>query len=183
MLKMSRCIGAFALLLALNPVPASAEIVTRFNWIPGTSGMGDVWTFSCPAGGTFDVIVQNRNDGYMSTGGALDLMFSVVDAGGMGVGGGDDEIPCLSSPSCAACPQALNLSCGSGGTFGIKVSHFGRCGGAGTGAGYGLAVEVRDANSNSLPAKKVKLGGGPKIKVPSWQSPSSLPVINDGQLN
>jgi hypothetical protein len=54
-----------------------------------------------------------------------------------------------------------------------------------------MYLDVTDAKNKSLPARSVKLGGGPKMKLPKFieddGKPSLLqlpagPVINDGQI-
>jgi hypothetical protein len=165
-----------ALLSVLVPVLASAEIAIRENWVPASQSLGDVWTFSCPAGGSVDVTVQNKDDG---AGSDIDLLMAVVDPDGTPVGGGDDEVPCL-NPGCFACPQDLAVPCTAGGVYSIVIRGFNNCGVTGIGGGYSLAVEVKDSAAVAVTAKKAKLGGGPKSKVPAWHSATSAPAVDDG---
>lgn len=172
-------VAATALALAVCTT-ASAESVLRTNWIPASTGMGDLWTFQCPAGGTVAIQVQNRPDAYMGGGSPLDFYFQMIDPDGNVVGAGDDEVACLVQPSCFGCPRQAALPCTAAGTYSIWVSSYNNCSSGNSAAGYQLAVEVRDANANALAAAKVRLGGGPRSKVPKWHSSSSEPAINDG---
>lgn len=169
-----------AAILATTPVAAFAETAVRRDWVPETVGMGDMWTFKCPAGGTFDLLVQNRQDDYGVS--YLDPAFTVKDATGANVSFVDDAVPCNFTPPCGACPQALDVSCGSGGTFSIQVYEYGHCG-TSAGGGYDLSLEVSDSTGTPLPASKIKLGGGPKSKVPAWHSAASKPAVDDANLN
>lgn len=153
---------------------AAAEVVSRVNWVPtGAYNLGDVWTFSCPAGGSFDLTVDTFVDG------SIDPLFQVKDSTGLQVVVRDDVVPCLPA-SCFQCPQVLASPCLLGGTYSILVSA-GPCGTA-SGGSYELSLEVKDAASVALTAKKAKLGGGPRSKVPAWHSATTNPAIDDGKL-
>jgi hypothetical protein len=67
-------------------------------------------------------------------------------------------------------------------TFSIQVYEYSHCVGS-AGGGYVLSLEVSDSTNTPLTAKKTKLGGGPKSKVPAWHSVTSKPAIDDGVLN
>ena len=55
------------------------------------------------------------------------------------------------------------------------------------GGRYQLTVEVKDSKGESLPGKKVKLGGGPKRKLGTWFDPVGDelygPAIDDGRVS
>lgn len=176
-----QALAILALATLLSPLSASAEVVTRAEWIPGTFGRGDVWSFVCPAGGTFDLTVQNAADG---SGSNIDFFATVKDSTGAVVQFDDDGAVCSSMPSCAGCPQMVAVPCTAGGTYYAQIFPIGICSvTAGLGGSYTLTLEVKDSAAVSLDAKKVKLGGGPKAKVPSWHSPYSNPLIDDAPIN
>src|SRR5262245_11655385 len=86
-----------------------AAPVTRKEWLPG-SFQGDLWTFTCPAGGHFTATVD-------TLGTTLDPFFNVSNGTGGFVAFGDDDVPCSFPPACGfSCPQVVNVPCGSGST-------------------------------------------------------------------
>lgn len=169
------------LFAAFEPSAAMAEVATRTGWIPGSTNVGDVWTFSCPAGGNFDLTIQNGNDG---TGGSIiDLALIIVNPVGAIIASADDTIACT-NPGCNLCPRVLNQACSVSGTYSIKVYSVVTCNGEiGAGGSYQLSLEVSDSTDTPVTAKKAKLGGGPKSKVPAWHTAHSAPAIDDGNLN
>src|SRR5262245_16238360 len=154
-----------------------AAPVTRREWVPGNGSQGDLWTFSCPGGGHFTATVDNL-------GAALEPYFSVSDGTGGFVAFADDDVPCTFPPTCGfACPQVVNVPCGSGSTHSIRIAAATSGGGCETGAGYVLTLEVFNSGGASIDPKQVKLGGGAKRKVPSWYDPDRLlqtgPALDD----
>ncbi len=164
-----------AALLLSTAGTATAEVATRSNWIPTSSGLGDLWTFSCPAGGTFNLTIDTVSDSA-----SVDLLFTVLDSAGAFVTADDDSVACVPA-SCFGCPQVLASPCVAGGTYSIQVRGT-ACSNA-AGGGYELSLEVFDSAAVALSAKKTKLGGGPKSKVPAWHTPTSAPAVDDALLN
>ncbi len=172
---MFKSLGFTVLFLLATAGVATAEIATRSNWIPTSSGMGDLWTFSCPAGGNFDLAIDT-----VAGGTDIDLSFSIIDEDGAFVNGADDDFVCAPA-SCFGCPRVLASPCALGGTYSIQVRAAGCTTAAG--GGYELSLEVRDAAAVAVSAKKAKLGGGPKSKVPAWHSVTTTPAVDDALLN
>ncbi len=168
---------------------AGAVVVQRQNWVPVGAGSavgknGDLWTFVCPSRGTVSVTVNNVNDS-PADGGGIDPVMAIYDGEGNLLVVVDDTINC-SVPKCGGgnailrCPQVTNLSCGSGKLHSLAVRDFATCLGS-----YTITLEVRDSKGVSLPESKVRLGGGPKRKLPKWISTGGLqegPAIDDAQV-
>lgn len=173
---------------------AKAETLFVENWVFADSHLasGDLWSFTCPKGGRFTLFIDEFTT-------QVDPAFEVMDKTGARVAMGDDEVACSSDEAgildaCgeedAGCPRVVNAACGAGGTHYIAVwawHHPEAC----NGGSYRMYLEVIDAKEKSLPARSVKLGGGPKTKLPKFidedgkPSLSQLPagpVINDGQI-
>jgi hypothetical protein len=156
--------SALTAVLVLGSI-GSASAVLRTGWIPSAEyvarAYGDLWTFACPAGGTFTVTVDNVLE---VPGSNLDLVANVYDADGTFLDGGDDEIAC-SHPACAGfqCPAIVDAPCGETSPHSVFIFSGLDCA---VGGGYVLNVTVKDKNGNSLPDSKVKLGGGANRKLP-----------------
>ena len=156
---------------------AQADPVTRVESVSNGLSQGDMWSFKCPNGGTFDLTVD-------TAGNLMDPEFGVFDGDGNQIANSDDAVAC--SNSCAAsCPQVLGVACGRG-THYIVVQNFGSGSTTCPGGGYSMTLEGFDKNGDSVDAKKLKLGGGAKQKVPKFLDPDKLqkegPLVDDGQV-
>ena len=73
-------------------------------------------------------------------------------------------------------------SCGSGNphTVAVRGSLAGECGDG----GYRLSVGTKDANGFAIPERRIRLGGGPKRKLPPWIGPEAAtgPLLDDVPL-
>ena len=172
---MRRMVIAAAAVLALTTSTPRAEALTRYNWVPDvtTTLIGDMWTFVCPTGGSFNIYVDTANGS--PTNSNLDLAFTVLDGNGVYVTSADDAFACFYPSACGyQCPSTSGyLPCGPGKTHSLLIYDTGAGGGSCVGGGaYFLSIDVKDANSISLPERAVKLGGGPKRKLPAWANPN-----------
>jgi hypothetical protein len=175
-----------------TPSFSLADVVARQNWIPSGSyafaaqeQLGDMWTFSCPAGGSVTASVDTLDDNDNATSN-LDPAFWIYDGDGTIVQNqADDEITCAVAPECGFdCPSVTDLPCGAKNPHSISiVSAAFTCVGGGA---YRLSIEVKDANGVSLLAKKVKLGGGDKKKLPGFLDPNKEfkngPALDDEKV-
>jgi hypothetical protein len=171
--------------------PAHAQYFTRYEWIPSGSFtqsgsgvyVGDLWTFVCPRGGTVLVVLHNQDDNGGTSN--LDPAFKIFDGDGNLVTTQDDGAGCPAPPECGfSCPLQVETPCGAKNPHSIAIySSSTACAGGGA---YHLGFRVRDANGNSVSPAKVKLGGGPKAKVPSWVDPIKArqtgPALDDERL-
>src|SRR5262245_40852303 len=101
--------GVLVATLWLGQVQAAP--VTRTQWVP--SGPGDLWTFLCPAGGSYAASVDTFSTG-------LDPRLDVRRADGALVGGGDDDVACSGSACGFQCPT-VSGPCAAGGIFSLIV--------------------------------------------------------------
>ena len=157
---------------------AHADPIFRDDAVPAGLGIGDMWSFKCPSGGSFNLFVDTSS-------GLMDPLFQVFDKDGNSLVYADDSTPC--SNACAnSCPQALAIPCASGNLAYIVVRNFGTGSPTCPGGAYQMTLEVFDKNFNSLDAKKVRLGGGARQKVPAFADPNKLlqqaPLVNDGEV-
>ena len=119
-------------------------------------------------------------------------MIEIRDANGTLLATGDDEIICEYGPVCGfGCPDTGDVACGDRNPHVLIVRDAGGTTATATecdrGGRYQLTVEVKDSNGESLPGKKVKLGGGPKRKLGTWFDPVGDelygPAIDDGRVS
>jgi hypothetical protein len=181
-------------LVAAAASQASAEPISRSNWIPnvgqlnfdeGEQPLGDLWTFKCPEGGTVNVSVDTKDDTEAAES-EIDPVLLVVDGVGNLLAFADDDVDCTYPPVCGfACPSVTALACGSqgddhnensdrsdrnddsDGEHSLIVRDFGALG-CTDGGGYNLVVEVFKADGSQLSERRVELGGGPKRDVPKY---------------
>jgi hypothetical protein len=158
-------VGAVVMLsVVLGSGTVNAQAV-RNNWLqvgfslPGRI-LGDLWTFNCPAGGSFEVLVDTME------GGAIDPAVSIFDGRGNRITGADDDVACTNNPCTGSCPFAQG-SCGTGSVHSIAVFNP-VIGGTCTGGGYRLVVNVFDQRGQQLTESAIRLGGGPARRVPAW---------------
>lgn len=164
-----------------------AEEVRRVNWIPKSdlSSLGDMWTFKCPSGGTVSASVDTRVDIVDNNLSTIDPRLKIVSGKGGTVTSADNTVACTVPSACGfGCPQVSNIACGEGSLHSIIIrdstknaSDDSRCQ---IGGSYVLRLEVFDKDGNSLPAKKVKLGGGASRKVPAWALDDALGPTKTG---
>jgi hypothetical protein len=194
---MPRPIFALVLTAALAGAAAHADPVSRFQTLPNRTDviLGDAWTFQCPAGAQADILVDTVVDGTDELGNGfsrLDPSFWVYDGRGnsllLGVPA-DDELDCIVPTACGFdCPFAT-IDCGLGNPHLIVVRDGlalaqdapDEC----TGGGYELRVEVFQRGFSVSP-RKVRLGGGPRRRVPFVLDPGGLlregPLLDDEQV-
>jgi len=157
---------------------ASAEPLTRDNWVPnnGLLGdgvpLGDLWTFRCPRGGTVSVSVNTKDDADSDDQpqSHIDPILRIVDGAGTPLAFADDNVECAFPPVCGfACPSVTEVPCGGGGRHRIIVRDLGvddsGVGGCTGGGGYVLTVEVFAPDGSQLSDRQVELGGGPRREV------------------
>jgi hypothetical protein len=197
---MRRSLVALALGLALGPVPlavappAGADPAVRYQTLPNRTDviLGDAWTFQCPPGGQADILVDTLDDGDGLA--RVDPSFWVYDGRGNSLTPdpglpADDELECTIAQACGFdCPFAT-VDCGSGNPHvvivrdGIALEKDApdEC----TGGGYEIVVEVFRRGVSVAP-RQVRLGGGPKRKVPFVLDPGGVmreaPLLDDEQV-
>jgi hypothetical protein len=182
-------LGLAALLAAAH---SGAEPAVRFQTLPNRTDviLGDAWTFQCPPGGQADILVDTLDDGDGVA--RVDPTFWVYDGRGNSIlldVPADDELECTVPTACGFdCPFAT-IDCGSGNPHlvivrdGVALPEDApdEC----TGGGYELVVEVFRGGA-SVDPRRVKLGGGPKRKVPFVLDPFGLlreaPLLDDEQV-
>jgi len=95
---------------------AQADPIFRDDAVPAGSNIGDMWSFKCPSGGSFDLFVDTSS-------GLMDPEFGVFDKDGNTLANADDTVPCTNA--CAnACPQAIAIPCAPGGLHYIVVQNW-----------------------------------------------------------
>lgn len=184
--------SSWALAAALAAAAAHAGPVSRFQTLPNRTDviLGDAWTFQCPPGGQADILVDTVDDGDGLA--RVDPSFWVYDGRGNSLlldEPADDDIDCIVPQACGfGCPS-VTIDCGVGNPHLIIVRDGlalpedapDEC----TGGGYELRVEVF-SRGVSLDPRRVKLGGGPKRKVPRVLDPAGIlregPVLDDEQV-
>lgn len=157
---------------------ADAQEAVRSGWVPnvgvlgpGEYPLGDLWTFTCPAGGSGSVFVDTKDD--LDTGeSCVDLTAYVVSNAGTLLGFGDDNAPCTYAPVCGySCPSFSFSGC-DGQKVSVVVRDFGTATTTGTncnkGGGYVLHLSVFKSNGVQLTPAAIALGGGPSRFVPPW---------------
>jgi hypothetical protein len=170
---------------------SSAEI-GRVDWAAGGRLIGDLWTFRCPAGGSVSASVDTIGDyavpdgdggGFVS---GLDPSLGILDSQGNLIARADDEQACNMPTRCdAGCPS-VEVPCARGGVkHSILVRDAGILPECTGGGGYLLIIEVFNRDGESLSARAVKLGGGPRRNLPPWLLDTGLvgrqgPVVDDG---
>lgn len=177
---------------ALGAAAAQADPAVRYQTLPNRTDviLGDAWTFQCPRGGQADILVDTLDDGDGLS--RLDPSFWVYDARGNSLlldVPADDELDCTIPTACGFdCPFAT-IDCGAGNPHliivrdGIALPEDApdEC----TGGGYELLVEVFRGGF-SVDPRRVKLGGGPKRKVPFVLDPAGIlkeaPLLDDEQV-
>jgi hypothetical protein len=157
---------------------ADAQTAVRSGWVPnvgvlgpGEYPLGDLWTFTCPAGGSGTVWVQSKDDFDTGTSG-VDLVAYVVKNDGTLLGYADDNLPCTYPTVCGyACPLVSFSGC-DGQKVSVVVKDFGTAELTGThcdkGGGYVLSLDVFKSNGVQLTPAAIALGGGPSRFVPGW---------------
>ncbi len=152
----------------------------RSNWVPNVGErnfgvdeqpLGDMWTFICPAGGTFKLSVDTKDD--TDVGRAdIDPLVVVLDGKGNPVAFGDDDFDCTYEPVCGYSCPSVTAHCGRGIMHSIVVRDFGVASQTGVycqeGGGYELDLKVKDSRGHHVPKTDIKLGGGPLRIVPQW---------------
>lgn len=185
-------VGLAALVAALTIAGSGyAEQVVRRNWVPGGNypDRGDLWTFKCPSGGSVTASVQTVVDLSSTNVAAIDPLFVIFDATGTAVGSADDTVVCAVPSACGfSCPSGTS-PCGQGvHSIVVRTSGSGGDDRCAHGGGYVLTIETFNANGDPQPASKLKLGGGPKYKVPKAllavdaDVGSGGPAIDDGRV-
>jgi hypothetical protein len=175
----SLTLSTITAVLVLGSIGA-ASAVQRSGWIPtaefNARAYGDLWTFACPAGGSFTLTVDNVLE---APGAQIDLVAEVRDGEGTFLISGDDNVACT-HPACAgfSCPRILDEPCGETNPHSVFVFSGVDCE---VGGGYLLNVTVKDKNGNALPDSKVKLGGGASRKLPKSvdKALKSGPALDD----
>jgi hypothetical protein len=178
-----RAMLAAVALVGVAASEASAEPISRSNWVPnvgqlnveGEQPLGDLWTFKCPKGGTVNVSVDTK-DATDAASSDIDPVLLVVDGAGNLLAFADDDVDCTYPPVCGFfCPSVSALACGGGGEHSehsIIVRDFGAADATGTpcqeGGGYNLIVEVFTQDGRQLSERRVELGGGPERDVPKY---------------
>lgn len=183
---------ALALVGAFASVAAQADPAIRYQTVPNRTDviLGDAWMFQCPPGGQADILVNTVDDGDGLS--RVDPTFWVYDARGNSLLldlPADDELECLIPTACGFdCPFAT-IDCGLGNPHLIIVRDGvalpedapDEC----TGGGYELSVTVFRRGA-AVDPRQVKLGGGPKRKVPFVLDPAGLlkeaPLLDDEQV-
>ena len=192
---------------------ASAQTARVSGWLPNVGelaaanelAMGDMWKFDCPLGGQFRVVVDTRNDQdnvFAAPGNScVDPIVYVLDANGVVIAAGDDEVACTYTPfatwtappgcgaisgvccplvSWTACPLSLEND------LFIVVRDYGentppllRC----NGGGYELKLRVKDQFGQLVEVEEMDLGGGPERDLEflegSRRYTEELPLLND----
>lgn len=178
-------------LIAAAAQSALAEEVLRQNFIP-TGGylfasdeqLGDAWSFTCPKGGTVTASVDTADDNDDDTSN-VDPLLVIFDGLGNQVASADDSVACSVAPECGfSCPSVVDVPCGNKGPHTIViVSAATNCTGGGQ---YQLRIEAFDSKGASVDGKKLKLGGGAKVKLPKWLNPTggyaSGPMLDDEKV-
>jgi hypothetical protein len=189
---MRRPLLALALLPCLLASASRGDPVSRFQTLPNRTDvvLGDAWTFHCPPGAQADVLVDTVDDGDGLA--RVDPSFWVYDGRGNSLLLGlpaDDEIECTVPTACGFDCAFATIDCGSGNPHviivrdGIALEEDApdEC----TGGGYELLVEVFQRGF-SLSPRRVKLGGGPKRKLPFVLDPVGVlregPLLDDEQV-
>jgi len=189
---MTRSTLASALAAVLAAGASQAEPAVRYQTLPNRTDviLGDAWTFQCPPGAQADILVDTLDDGDGLA--RVDPSFWVYDGRGNSLlhdTPADDELDCVVPQACEfACPFAT-IDCGAGNPHviivrdGLALEKFApdEC----TGGGYELSVEVF-VRGFSVGARRVKLGGGAKRKVPFVLDPVGVlregPLLDDEQV-
>jgi len=173
-------VGAIlAIMETANPVYAQ-PFITRYGWVPnvgylfgGELPRGDMWTFRCPSGGTFEVLIDTAEDSDLFDS-YLDPIVYVYDGAGNLIVSSDDDFACLYTPTCGfMCPAVYDAPCGAGLVHSIVVRDYGYAVAPGekpciNGGGYFLRLAVWDHNGNAVPEHRVSLGGGRSRNMPRW---------------
>jgi hypothetical protein len=183
--------GLAATVLALTMVqPAAAA--TRNNWVPnngeltapGEAPLGDVWLFACPKGGQVTVSVDTADDngkGPSGDGAAnLEPELTVYNKSGTPIASGVTPADCTYDPVCGVQCSSQTVTCSkkSSATYTIVVKD--KAGDSTCVGGGGYVLRVEGASE-----RKLKLGGGPKVKIPDWAAAEGVrrgPVVDDGQV-
>jgi hypothetical protein len=138
-----RAMLATVALVGVAASEASAEPISRSNWVPnvgqlnveGEQPLGDLWTFKCPKGGTVNVSVDTK-DATDAASSDIDPVLLVVDGAGNLLAFADDDVDCTYPPVCGFfCPSVSALACGGGGEHSehsIIVRDFGAADATGT---------------------------------------------------
>lgn len=170
----------------------NANAVTVSNTLPpdGFSAIhGDLWTFYCPKDGTYSLAVDTDSvdypadvtNGFVSRS-ALDPAAVIWDSAGNQLLALDNEVACsIISNSGNTCPTTTDSPCGTGARHYAAVYSKS----TNTAGAYTLTVTIKDSLGNPLPNSKVKLGGGPKPRVPKFLDlgkTRAAPLVNDAQL-
>lgn len=188
---MLRAAAVLALSAALAAA-AAADPVVRFQTLPNRTDviLGDAWAFQCPPGAQADILVDTVDDGDGLA--RVDPTFWVYDGRGNSLLldlPADDEVECTVPTACGFDCAFRTIDCGSGNPHVIIVRDGvalpedapDEC----TGGGYELRVEVF-RGAVSVPARKVKLGGGPKRRLPFVLDPAGVlgtaPLLDDEQV-
>ena len=186
---------ALVVAFSVPAVTSSAQDIRRGGWLPNNGEvssnrelLGDAYTFDCPLGGSFTIEVETREDDENGDRSYLDPIATVRDGAGSSIASVDDNTGCEFPPVCGfSCPQ-LDGACGAKNPHVFIVRDAGAAVQPGfspcdRGGGYTLAVTVRDKNGVTLPAAKVKFGGGKKRKalpfLPSDTNASGPPILDD----
>jgi hypothetical protein len=171
---------------------AQADPAVRYQTLPNRTDviLGDAWTFQCPPGGQADILVDTLDDGDGVA--RVDPSFWVYDARGNSLlldVPADDELECTVPTACGFDCAFATIDCGLGNPHLIIVRDGvalpkdapDEC----TGGGYELLVEVF-RRGFSVDPRQLKLGGGPKRKVPFVLDPVGLlkeaPLLDDEQV-
>jgi hypothetical protein len=180
--KTTFALSMILLLLAEVSVWAQPS-ARRRDWIPSGEYvpiLGDLWTFRCPPGSTFQVSADTMADNGIDSSN-LDLYLEITDATGTLVASADETNACEHTPVCGfLCPATETISCGKGGLHTIAVVSMPSpvCKGGG---GYKLELTVTRRNGKVVTDVQTGLGGGPRRRVPKWADGVGPmgPLLND----
>jgi hypothetical protein len=185
--------GVIAAMAAFATIP-SADAAARNNWVPnngaidtaeGEAPLGDVWLFTCPKNADLTISLDTADDNGEGPAGdnAADLEpdLTVYNKSGTVVSTAPTLAGCTYDPVCGAQCPTVTISCPKkAATYTIIVKDKEGASACVGGGGYVLRVD-------GASEKALKLGGGPKLKLPTWETDDGEklrggPAIDDGQV-
>lgn len=176
-------------LLAFSAIP-SADAATRNNWVPnngeisteGEAPVGDIWLFTCPKDAEITVSLDTADDNGKGPGVAdaadLEPELTVYNKSGRVASKTITPVDCTYDPVCGVqCPTTTFTCPSKSATYTIIVKDKEGASTCVGGGGYVLRVD-------GASEKKLKLGGGPKLKLPTIDDEKLRggPAIDDGQV-
>ena len=161
------------------------------NYSSVISNTGDLWTFNCPLNGDFSLFMDtvgaemNFADAGTANESGVDPAFGVFDGAVNLIATDDDGDACTFAPASGFdCPKLTDFACGIGARHYISIGNASDL----PGGIYKLTLTVRDKDDVAISDSAIRLGGGPKPKLPRFLTPTKTnkplaPLVDDSQMS